>query len=114
MSVNRLGTRVLERAVLGADGGEVGVRRTNGNVQITWFCGATRTFTPDGLRNAIAHVELLSDHPDVVVELRDSYGHRVYARVDQDTLLADERPDVEGARAIPWSTLRKTMKKAAD
>lgn len=113
--MSALGTRVIERAVAADDGGEVGVRRANGNVTIKWFCGATRTFTPDDLRNAIAHVELLSEYPDVVVELADSYGSRLWARIDGDALRAHETANLtDGVRTIPWATLKKAMKKAAD
>lgn len=114
MSLLQSGTRVIERAVLAEDGGQVGVRRSNGGVQITWFCGAVRHFTPEDMRNAIAHVELLSPYPDVVVELTDSNGRRLWARVEGDALLADESPSLQGARTIPWAAMKKAMKKAAE
>lgn len=105
------GTRVVERAVPNDEGRVVGVRRDNGYIAITWFCGDSRSFRPEDLLAVIEHVELLADHEDVWMESTDSNGESFFARIVGDHLTANTR--ASDGRAIPWKALKKAMKKAA-
>jgi hypothetical protein len=108
--------RTRQLAVTGVedvDGREVMVGRgRDDRVTVTWFCGDQRTFTVEGLADAIRFVERARAHDDVWVSLRDSRSREFFAKIDEDgQLRANTTPT--GGNSVPWADLKKALKKMA-
>jgi hypothetical protein len=95
------------------DRGEVLVGRDRyGTVTVTWLCGDQRSFTADGLAEAMRSVERVRAHDDVWVLLHDSRGRSFYARIDEDGALLANTVASDG-NSVPWADLKKALKKMA-
>lgn len=98
------------------DNGEgriVTVDRLDDEVRVTWFCGATRTFTPALLKAALEHFDAVTaaGDGDVWYGDNDSPGARYFARLDGDALIAHEEMD-DDARKVSWSEFRAALEAA--
>lgn len=95
-----------------SNGGTVKVdRNRKDNVRVTWTCGATRDFTPEGLRNAIANFETVSEYANAIpiwLDDRDHDGSRFHVRLHDGRLHADDHPS-ETAHSVPWVTFKRAL-----
>lgn len=103
----------LEPVELTASNGRtVKVDRTSDtNVRVTWTCGGTRDFTPEGLRNAIANLETVAGYGDGVplwMEDQDHARAKFAVRLHDGRLHADDHPS-EGAHSVPWTTFKRAL-----
>lgn len=108
---------VTERTVRN-EHGEVRVREREGDIDVCWFCGDTRTFLPDELKQHLKTLEALRAHPDVWLDLQDRYEDSFVVRVVDGQLQAADSPaDYAGpfgsARQVPFDELRKAIKRIA-
>lgn len=92
-------------------GGNIKVSTTDDKrVIVTWFCGATRTFTPEDLADRIDNVERVKVLPNTWVDDTDSQGHRYGATVTDGTFQANDGP--ADGRTVSWDTLLDALKNA--
>lgn len=106
--------RVVERAVEAVDGGgQVGVRTElfGNDVIVKWFCGDTRTFTPDEIDNVVRCLDVMESFPDVWFQHQDSRSRVFFARIVDGSLYADTSPGGDGER-IDWKEMKKVLAKA--
>lgn len=87
-----------------------------GIIVVGWPCGDERSFARNDITYAIATVELLQSHPDVVLELADTHGEPFAIHVvDGDMYAAagvhDIGPDAD-SYGFPWKSVKKALAKA--
>jgi len=101
-----------KRATIKAnDGREVEVHRANDHaVVVRWACGATREFTPAGLRQAVDNFELVQSYNGgtVWMEDQDHQGSRFACRLVGDRFHADDSISREQYN-VPWSTFKRAL-----
>lgn len=114
--------RVIEQALEGYGGGRVRVRRNyaemasgakSESVQVFWFCGQSRTFSCNGIRDVIDYIDRMKAHPDVWLQTKDTHGARFYTRLEDDDLYADDGPS-SSARCASWAELKRALRKAVE
>lgn len=101
--------RVVERAIVAEDGtGQVGVRTElfGRNVNVKWFCGDTRTFTPDDVDHFVRCLDALEEFPDVWLEGVDVFDGRFVARIVDGELQAQRALHAKRVMELPWRTGR--------
>lgn len=82
------------------------------HVKITWVCGATRTFSPDDLREAISTFEMLATYGDGVplwMDNRDSTGVRYCVRLSEGRMHGDDSTGARESYSVPWATFKKAL-----
>jgi hypothetical protein len=99
-----------------SNGGTVKVDRvTDDRVTVTWACGDTRDFTPEGLRNAITNFETIMVHTNAVpIWMEDAdHAHRRFSCRLQDGRFHADATATEEAYSVPWSTFKRALEARA-
>jgi hypothetical protein len=94
--------------VTASNGQDLKVELAGGDVVVTWLCGGTRTFTPDDLTKAIAHLEQLSKH-GVWMQAHDSRGTVYAARVVKGRLYAGDDVNAAGEEYVSWRVFKTAV-----
>lgn len=104
----------LEVDAADGNGGHVKISRgTVDRVVVTWFCGDTRTFTPDDLRAMVNMLDKLAVVGDVPLRHKDTHGHMVCAAIIDGNLHADThlRESMATTRYVPWPDMKNAIRR---
>lgn len=106
--------KLAEQTVHSDDGHVVRVSADSIGVTVAWHCGDVRSFTYEGIAEAVANARLTAEeHPDVWTVMQDRNGDSYAIRIQDGELYADNDAgrDSNGAH-VPWVSMRKAIRRA--